>query len=70
MEDGLVLAAELEAASSVPDAFEAFLQRREERCRLVVDSSMAIGRVEQAQAPPAEQTAIVDHVLRKLTEAI
>jgi len=37
---------------------------------LVVESSIEIGRLEQAGAPPAEQTAIVERALAKLVEPI
>jgi 2-polyprenyl-6-methoxyphenol hydroxylase-like FAD-dependent oxidoreductase len=70
VEDALVLAQELAAADTITDAFASFSSRREERCRLVVDSSIEIGRLEQTQAPASEQTTIVDRVLAKLMEPI
>jgi 2-polyprenyl-6-methoxyphenol hydroxylase-like FAD-dependent oxidoreductase len=70
VEDALVLAEELERAASVPLALAAFMARREERCRLVVESSIEIGRLEQARAPVAEQTAVVQRALQKLMEPI
>lgn len=54
----------------VPDAFEAFLKRREERCRLVVDSSIEVGRLEQARALSEAHTAVVERVLLNLTEPV
>ncbi len=67
VEDGIVVAEELQKADGdVPRALEAFTARREQRCRLVVNSSVKIGRLEQAQAAPAEQTAVVDEALAKL----
>ncbi len=50
--------------------FDAFTARREQRCRLVVESSIEIGRLEQQQAPPQAQTAVVKRVLAKLTEPV
>ena len=70
VEDALVLAEEIEVAATVPDAFDAFLARREERCRLVVESSIEIGRLEQQRAPAEAQTAVVEHALRRLAEPI
>jgi 2-polyprenyl-6-methoxyphenol hydroxylase-like FAD-dependent oxidoreductase len=68
VEDAIVLAEEIQTASSVPDAFCDYAMRREERCRLVVDSSVAIGELEQAHAPAEQSTAIVERVLLKLSE--
>ncbi|WP_405057835.1 FAD-dependent monooxygenase [Kribbella sp. NBC_01505] len=70
VEDALVLAAELASHGAVPPALNAFLRRREERCRYVVDSSIEIGRLEQEGAPPEQQTAIVERALAKLAEPI
>jgi len=70
VEDALVLAEELTHAGNVRQALAAFMARREERCRLVVESSVAIGRLEQARAPVAQQTAVVERALGKLMEPI
>jgi 2-polyprenyl-6-methoxyphenol hydroxylase-like FAD-dependent oxidoreductase len=48
VEDGVVLAQELLRANSIEQALEAHMQRRFERCRLVVESSIEIGDVEMA----------------------
>ncbi|WP_203591161.1 FAD-dependent monooxygenase [Streptomyces sp. SID13031] len=70
VEDALVLAEELARDGTVPAALDAFLRRREARCRLVVDSSIEIGRLEQVGAPPEQQTAVVERALAKLAEPI
>lgn len=70
VEDALVLAEELAAHGSVAETFDAFTARREERCRLVVESSIEIGRLEQRQAPPEAQTAVVERALAKLVEPV
>jgi 2-polyprenyl-6-methoxyphenol hydroxylase-like FAD-dependent oxidoreductase len=70
VEDALVLAEELAARSSVAASFDAFTARRAERCRLAVESSIEIGRLEQQQAPPQAQTAVVERALARLTEPI
>jgi len=69
-EDGIVLAEELAREKQVPAAFEAFMRRRFERCRLVVENSMEIGRLEMSGAPPAEQTAVVARSLEALAAPI
>ena len=47
IEDGLVLAEELAKAASVEAGWAAFVARRYERARLVVENSVEIGRLEQ-----------------------
>lgn len=70
VEDAIVLAEELDAAGSVSEAMDRFMTRREPRCRLVVESSIRIGELEQARAPVEEQTAVVQNALAKLKEPI
>lgn len=70
IEDGLVLAEELAAAGhDVPAALPRFVERRHPRCRLVVDGSLEISRLEREGAPPAAQTAVVQETLRQLNQA-
>lgn len=69
-EDGIVLAEALQRSSSVDEAFRAFMKRRYERCRLVVENSLEIGRLEMANAPPEQQTAIVARSLRALAAPV
>lgn len=69
-EDGIVLAEELSRADSVPAAFEAFMRRRFDRCRMVVENSLEIGRLEMSGAPPADQTAVVAKSLEALAAPI
>jgi 2-polyprenyl-6-methoxyphenol hydroxylase-like FAD-dependent oxidoreductase len=70
VEDALVLGQELQRAGSVGEAFAGFMARRYERCRLVVENSLEIGRREQRQAPIEEQTQLVEESLRVLAEPI
>jgi len=70
IEDALVLAEIFAAESDVEKAFAQFMQRREQRCRLVTQSSMEIGRLEQQRAPVEAQTAVVSKALELLKEAI
>lgn len=69
-EDGIVLAEEIQRAGTVDDAFRGFMVRRFERCRLVVENSLEIGRLEMAKAPPERQTAIVAQSLKVLAEPL
>lgn len=70
VEDALVLAEELAHHGAVPATFEAFSARHEQRCRFVVESSIEIGRLEQEQAPPEAQTAVVERALARLVEPV
>lgn len=70
IEDALVLEDLLAASQDVPQVLAAFMARREQRCRMIVDGSIQIGHLEQTRAPVAEQTAVVQRVLAQLTEAI
>ena len=70
LEDGIVLAEEVARASSLPEAFANFMRRRYERCRMVVENSLEIGRLEVAGAPATEQTAVVERSLAALATPI
>lgn len=70
VEDALVLGAELAKADTVSVAFAGFMARRYERCRLVVENSLEIGRREQRRAPIEEQTHLVEESLRVLAQPI
>jgi 2-polyprenyl-6-methoxyphenol hydroxylase-like FAD-dependent oxidoreductase len=48
IEDGVVIAQELARADTIEEALAAHMQRRFDRCRLVVENSIEIGRVEMA----------------------
>lgn len=70
VEDGLVLAEELKRASTVERGFAAFMLRRYDRCRLVVENSIQLGRYEVEGASVETQTALVARSLDLLAEAI
>jgi 2-polyprenyl-6-methoxyphenol hydroxylase-like FAD-dependent oxidoreductase len=70
VEDALVLADELARSATVQDAFAGFMARRYERCRLVVENSLEIGRREQRRAPIEEQTHLVEESLHALAQPI
>lgn len=66
LEDGIVLAEEVSLETSLPKAFANFMMRRFERCRLVVENSLEIGRLEISGATAKEQTAVVERSLKAL----
>lgn len=68
IEDGLVLGEEIARQPHVPTALQSFMQRRYARCKLVVDSSLEISRLERERAAPQAQTAVVEKALAALNE--
>jgi len=69
-EDGIVLGEEVQRSSTVEAAFRGFMQRRFDRCRLVVENSLEIGRLEMTGAPLDQQTAILARSLQALAAPI
>jgi len=59
LEDAVVLGQSIGAAETLPEALEAFMERRFERVKLVVETSVKLGQLEQQKAPPAENTALL-----------
>jgi 2-polyprenyl-6-methoxyphenol hydroxylase-like FAD-dependent oxidoreductase len=70
VEDALVLGEEIARDVPLEVSFERFMARRYDRCRLVVENSLEIGRREQARAPIEQQTRLVEDSLRVLAEPI
>jgi 2-polyprenyl-6-methoxyphenol hydroxylase-like FAD-dependent oxidoreductase len=70
IEDAIVLAEELEKASSLPAALENFQQRRWERCRLVVENSMRLGEIEINGGDKAEHMRIMHASFAALAQPI
>jgi 2-polyprenyl-6-methoxyphenol hydroxylase-like FAD-dependent oxidoreductase len=61
IEDGIVLAEELAAHDTVQEALGAFMARRFERCRIVVENSAQLGAWEQdPSVPPSEHARLSD----------
>jgi 2-polyprenyl-6-methoxyphenol hydroxylase-like FAD-dependent oxidoreductase len=69
IEDAVVLAQVLEQEDTVEAALKAFMARRYERVRLVVDTSLALSRLEDQGASPYEVAARGAPAFRKLAEA-
>lgn len=70
IEDGLVLGQELGRSQTLEQALQAFMQRRYDRCRMVVNNSLRIGELEVEAASPEAQTDLVNTSLRLLAEPI
>jgi len=70
IEDAIVLAEELEHASSLTAALESFQQRRWERCRLVVENSMRLGEIEINGGDKAEHMRIMHASFAALAQPI
>lgn len=70
IEDAIVLAEELEKASSLSAALECFQQRRWERCRLVVENSMRLGEIEINGDDKAEHMRIMHASFAALAQPI
>ena len=66
VESAIVLAQELAAAESAEEALLAYEERRFERCRDVVESSVAIGAAQLAGAPPDRVGAMIGGALHRL----
>ncbi|WP_305097172.1 FAD-dependent oxidoreductase [Croceibacterium aestuarii] len=68
VEDGLVLAEELERDASVEGALAAFTQRRFERARTVVENSVRIGEIEMSGGNQMDANAMLGGTMQKLHE--
>jgi 2-polyprenyl-6-methoxyphenol hydroxylase-like FAD-dependent oxidoreductase len=55
VEGAIVLAEELQCAATLPQALDAYVTRRYERCRLVVENSVRLGQLENAGTPEARE---------------
>ena len=70
IEDSVVLAEELARNSSVADAFRGFQARRFERCKYVVDASLAICRAQLGEGPPVDQAQATADMMRVTAQPI
>lgn len=68
VESGIVLAEELAKAPDVASGLAAYEERRYERCRDVIDSSVGIGSLQLAHRPPQEHAALLEGALSRLNE--
>jgi 2-polyprenyl-6-methoxyphenol hydroxylase-like FAD-dependent oxidoreductase len=70
IEDGIVLAEEIEAQSRLEQALENFMARRFDRCRLVVENSVKLGQIEMSRGSPVEHTRLMTEALGVLRQPI
>ncbi|NBC34968.1 NAD(P)-binding protein [Novosphingobium sp. FSY-8] len=68
VESGIVLAEELERADSVEAGLSAYQERRYERCRDVIESSVSVGRLQLAHGDPREHATILEGALSRLNQ--
>ncbi len=66
VEIGIVLAEELARNSSVAGALRAYEDRRFDRCRDVVESSVAIGKLQLAHGAPGQIAGLIEGALHRL----
>jgi 2-polyprenyl-6-methoxyphenol hydroxylase-like FAD-dependent oxidoreductase len=70
IEDGIVLVEELEACATLREALERFMVRRFERCRMVVENSVELGRIEMSHGSPERHAKLMTETLGALRQPI
>lgn len=70
VEDAVVIGELLAQEGSIEQHFEAFMQRRYERCKFIVESSLQIGDWEQRNAPDEAAPALTEQMLRLMASPI
>jgi len=70
IEDSLVLAEELSNEDSVSNAFEAFMKRRAERCRYIVETSVAICKGQIGEGPLVNNAAATGEMFKVTAQPI
>ena len=68
VESGIVLAEELEKADSVAAALKAYEDRRYDRCRDVIETSEAIGKLQLEHGPPGQIAGLIEGALARLNQ--
>lgn len=70
IESGIVLAEELARATTLQEAFDRFHARRWERCRMVIENSAQLCRIEMENGDKAEHARIMRESIVGLTQPI
>lgn len=70
IEDAAVLGEMAAEINEVETLFTAFTERRYERCRTILEGSVAIGELEMAEAPVSEQRALSARISKLIQEPI
>jgi 2-polyprenyl-6-methoxyphenol hydroxylase-like FAD-dependent oxidoreductase len=68
VESGIVLAEELSSNSDVAAALHAYQERRYERCRDVIETSVAVGRLQLEHGDPQVHAQLLGAALHRLNE--
>ncbi|SLK11679.1 FAD-dependent monooxygenase [Novosphingobium mathurense] len=68
VESGIVLAEELAKADTVQEGLQAYEDRRFDRCRDVIESSIGIGQLQLNHRPPEEHAALLEGALHRLNQ--
>lgn len=68
VESAIVLAEELARAQSLSEGLQAYEDRRFDRCRDVIESSVGIGNLQLNHRPPEEHTALLEGALNRLNQ--
>lgn len=68
IEDGLVLGEEIGRKDGVQRGLARFMERRYSRCKLVVDASLEISRLERARSDPQAQAGVLEKALEALNQ--
>lgn len=68
VESGIVLAEELARTADVREALRAYQERRYDRCRDVIETSVAVGRLQLANGDPRIHAAMLQDALHRLND--
>jgi 2-polyprenyl-6-methoxyphenol hydroxylase-like FAD-dependent oxidoreductase len=68
IEDGLVLAQEVAAGDDLRSALARFMERRYPRCKIVVEASLEISRLERARSDAQAQARVLETALDALNK--
>ena len=68
LEDAAVLGQCIASAATLSEALNTFMQRRFERVRLVVETSVKLAQLEQEKAPPSENQQLLTTAFKALAE--
>jgi 2-polyprenyl-6-methoxyphenol hydroxylase-like FAD-dependent oxidoreductase len=70
IEDSIVLAEELSGRSTAEEAFEAYRQRRFDRCRYIVEKSMEICHGQLGKGPPVDNAKATAEMFQVVAQPI
>jgi 2-polyprenyl-6-methoxyphenol hydroxylase-like FAD-dependent oxidoreductase len=68
VESGIVLAEELAKAASLAEGLAAYQHRRFDRCRDVIETSVAVGQLQLEHGPPEDHAKLLEGALARLNQ--